>query len=129
VLFDLQILVHAEAGDAVRITPVDPPPGVQSLKITGFDLDLTCPQALDLCDYQTLDTTAPIKSIADLQAAVMKPRIPRCLRAKCLATAIDLSAMGYEPGAQVARVLLQADADDASAIDPVLVVGLPARGE
>ncbi len=127
VLFDLQILVHDEAGDAVRISPVDPPPGVHSLKIRGFDLDLTCPQALDLCDYQTLDTTGPIRSMDELRTAVLKPRIPRCLRAKCLATAIDLSAMGYAPGARVSRLLLQTDPGDASAIDPVLVVGLPAQ--
>jgi len=129
VLFDLHLLVHGETGDPVWITPVNPPPGVEPLRITSFDLDLTCPQALDLCDYQVYDATAPIKSMQELQEATLKSRIPRCMRAKCLATAIDLSAMGYQPGARVTRLLLQNDATDVSAIDPVLIVGLPAISE
>ncbi|QDT55995.1 FecR protein [Caulifigura coniformis] len=129
VLFDLHLLVHGESGDPVWITPVEPPPGVEPLRITAFDLDLTCPQALELCDYQVYDATAPIRSMQELQEATLKSRIPRCMRAKCLATAIDLSAMGYQPGARVTRLLLQHDATDVSAIDPVLIVGLPAVGE
>lgn len=125
VLFDLHLLVHGESGDPVRIVPQDDRPGLKSLKIMGFDLDLTCPQSLDLCDYQVLDTTEAVESMDALATASLKLRIPRCLRAKCLATGIDLSQLGYGPGESATRLLLQCDVGDPSAIDPVMVAGLP----
>jgi hypothetical protein len=125
VLFDLHLLVHGESGDPVRIVPQDERPGLKSLKIVGFDLDLTCPQSLDLCDYQVLDTTDAVESMAALATATLKLRIPRCLRAKCLATGIDLTQLGYGPGESITKLLLQCDIGDPSAIDPVMVAGLP----
>jgi hypothetical protein len=126
VLFDLQLLVHAEAGDPVRIVPGDDRPGLRPVKITAFDLDLTCARSLELSDYQVFDTLEPVESSAALRAAPLQLRIPRCLRAKCLATGIDLSQLGYAPGEAATRLLLQCDAGDPSAIDPVMVAGLPA---
>ncbi len=125
VLFDLQVLVGSEAGDAVRILTPDSKRRGTSIEITQWDLDLSSPYALELSEFQVYVSDTSIRSAADIATCPVKTKNQSYVRAKGLATGIDLSDLGYQPGETVSRLILEDYIDDGQCIDPVLIVALP----
>lgn len=125
VLFDLQLLVNAESGESIRISTPESRERNQWLDISQFDLDLTSPEALDLSFFQVYGGDTDIESIEGVVSAVGKSRKQTYVRAKGLATAIDLSDLGYLPGETAAFMSIEDYVDDKQSIDPVLIVTLP----
>lgn len=125
VLFDLQVLVGSEAGDAVRILTPDSKRRGTSIEITQWDLDLSSPYALELSEFQVYVSDTSIRSAADIATCPAKTKNQSYVRAKGLATGIDLSDLGYQPGETVSRLILEDYIDDGQCIDPVLIVALP----
>ncbi len=127
VLFDLQLLVGAELGDALNISTDRSRAADRLINIRQFDLDLTSPAALDLVPYQVGVVAPALGSLDELLQVPVRARNPNFIRSKALATGIDLSELGYAEGETVARIMLHDSFHDGQGVDPVLIIGLPIK--
>lgn len=126
VLFDLHVIVHPEAGDAFHVSPLEFTPGLKSYTVRKYDVGLTSPEAKQLSLFRLYKFSRLTTSLSDLERVKHDGGIDHAPNAKGLAVGIDLSDLGYPPGAEVSGLFIQDVLDDNNLVDPVFIGGLPA---
>ena len=128
VVFELHRRFASPAGgDAFHIGPLRFAPGLRTLTVKAFDVDLDHPKVQPLVGFDSYRLTPAPQSLADLERAAAT----RASRAEpddfhALAVGIDLSDLGYPAGARVDGLFLQDCPGTGLVVDPVLIAGLPA---
>lgn len=128
VIFDVQPIIHRVKGDPFLVSPLRFAPGLKSHPVMNFDIDLLSPEALTLADVRPCSLKAPVHSLTDLANAAYLGGQKLAVRAKGLATGVDLSDLGYKPGEGVEGLFFQAtlvDFPSPPLIDPVFIGGFP----
>jgi ferric-dicitrate binding protein FerR (iron transport regulator) len=127
VLFELQVVIHPEGGDAFHVSPLQFAPGLRSRTVERFDIQLSSPGAMMLEGYRLYTFQSTVDSLAGLQTTPHNGGPIYAVPSKLLAVGIDLSDLGYEPATAVQGLFFQDALDDVNYLDPVLIVGLPER--
>lgn len=127
VLFELQSPVYPPEGDHFYVGPCGREAGRHRHLVTHFDITLLSPDARQVAPFALTRFERRTASVADLsrpgRASIHAPPLPF----SALAVGIDLSDLGYPPGAEVASLLIEdADDDEHNIVDPVFIGGLPA---
>ena len=125
VLFDLHIIVHPVYGDPFHVSPVHFRPGLQSHSIDKFQINLSSAEALLLDKFMLYAFKNKIQSLDQLATLEVDGRALHVVRAKALATGIDLSDLGYKEGETVEELFIQDGLGEGGNIDPVFIAGLP----
>lgn len=125
VFFDLQVIHHPEAGDAFHVSPIRFSSGLRSHTITKYDISLADSSAKRLSGFLLYRFHPAIKSLQQLSTAKHDGGHPHAVPAKVIAVGIDLSDLGYPPGAKVQELFFQDVLDDENLVDPVFIGGLP----
>jgi hypothetical protein len=125
VLFDLHVIIHPERGDAFHVSPLHFAPGLKSHTVRRYDIDLASPQAQPLAKFLLYRFDGPATSRSSLESLRHDGGAPHVVAAKGLAVGIDLSDLGYPPGAEVEGLFFQDVQDDGDYVDPVLIAGFP----
>jgi hypothetical protein len=128
VLFDLQTFANPPEGDAFHVSPLRFREGLRTHSVRVYDLTIESPATLDLADFYVHMFERPANSPEDLETFGCTPQ-RQVVRFRALAVGIDLSDLGYADGDAVEGLFFQDTLDDRHYIDPVLVVGLPERGD
>ena len=129
VFFDLQILTDPQQGDAFHVSPLSFAAGLRSHTIDAYDIDLTSPESQLLAFFRLFTLFQEARSLADVLSIPIKGSSLQAVRAKTTAVGIDLSDLGYPPGAAVEGLFFQDVNDDKSFVDPVFIAGLPPLDE
>ena len=125
VFFDLQVLTDPQQGDAFHVSPLSFAPGLRSHTIDAYDIDLTSPESQRLAFFRLFTLSQEARSLADVLSIPIKGSSLHAVRARATAVGIDLSDLGYPPGAAVEGLFFQDVNDDNSFVDPVFIAGLP----
>lgn len=125
VFFDLQVIHHPEAGDSFHVSPMHFSPGLKSHTIVKYDISLADSAAKRLSGFLLYRFSPSIKSLEQLSTAKHDGGHPHAVPAKVIAVGIDLSDLGYPPGAEVQELFFQDVLDDGNLVDPVFIGGLP----
>ncbi|PQO28801.1 FecR domain-containing protein [Blastopirellula marina] len=123
--FDLQVVVHPEAGDPFFVSPTHFQPGLHSHAVLRYDISLADRQAHLLSGFRLYGFRQPIRSVEELLTAKHNGGVAHAAPAKIIAVGIDLSDLGYPLGAEVDELFFQDMLDDENLIDPVFLGGLP----
>lgn len=126
VLFELQVVVHPEAGDFFHVSPVLFEPGLRSHTITRYDINMFSPEAVALDGFRLYLFDRKLGSLDALEQAEHNGGPEHIVPGRLLAVGIDLSDLGFAPGATARELFFQDVLDDLNYVDPVLIVGLPA---
>lgn len=124
VFMELQAMTNPPDGDAFHVAPLRFAPGLKAHTVRSFDVTMTSREAKKLSGFHLYQFDQPIRSLAELLSAECR-RTPIRLNFRCLAVGIDLSDLGFAPGAAVDGLFFQDAADDANVVDPVYIAGLP----
>jgi len=119
------VIVHPEKGDPFHASPLEFAPGLKSHTVRSYDIDLASPEARTLAGFRLYVFDTPARSLGELLRGRHNAGSEYRVRAKALAVGIDLSDLGYPPGAKVDGLFFQDAQDDNNLIDPVLIAGLP----
>jgi hypothetical protein len=125
VFFDLQVIHHPEQGDAFHVSPTQFGPGLRAHTITKYDISLADSAAHRLSGFRLYRFSSAIKSLEQLSTAKHDGGHSHAVPAKVIAVGIDLSDLGYPPGAEVQELFFQDAMDDGDLVDPVFIGGLP----
>lgn len=125
VFFDLHVVVHPEKGDPFHVSPTHFEPGLRSHTIFNYDISLANRAAHQLTGFRLYRFPSRIESLEQLLTSAHSGGYEHVVPAKAIATGIDLSDLGYPPGAEVAELFFQDALDDDNQIDPVFIGGLP----
>ncbi len=124
VLFELQSAIDPPEGDSFHVSPLHFTTGLHSHTVQRFDIHMHSAEAKSLATFDQYRFHSEPQSLEELKTAPFKwARPPH--RFYALAVGIDLSDLGYKPGALVEGLFLQDDAADSHQIDPVFIAGLP----
>ena len=112
-------------GDAFHVAPLHFEPHLRSITVDRFDFDVDDPRATPTGVFDIYRFDKPAASASELEnGSLAKGGSPG--EFKTLAVAIDLSTMGYAPGARVKGLFFQDAPGTGLRIDPVEIAGLPA---
>jgi hypothetical protein len=128
VLFDVQLIIHREKGDPFHVSPLHFAPGLRTLTVHDYDIDLLSSEARTLAGVRTYQFDREVHSLSDLLTGKHDLGHETSVRTKALAVGIDLSDLGYKPGQTAEGLFFQAlptDGYPAAVIDPVFIAGLP----
>jgi ferric-dicitrate binding protein FerR (iron transport regulator) len=132
VLFDVQLIIHREKGDPFHVSPLHFAPGLRTHTILDYDIDLLSPEARTLASIRVSQFKTAIRSLSELVSGTHNSGRQTSVRTKALAVGIDLSDLGYKPGAAAEGLFFQAMPTErypAAVIDPVFIAGLPPVGQ
>jgi len=124
VLFDTQPVIQPENGDPFHVSPLHFEPGLRSHTITRFDLGTFSPEAQVIAGFRLNQFEKPVSSLSQLKTIPFRGT-NFTVTSKLLAVGIDLSDLGYPPGAAVDGIFIQDVLDDGNQVDPVFLAGLP----
>lgn len=124
VLFDFQPVIQPEYGDPFHVSPLHFEPGLRSHTVTRFDLATFSPEAQVIAGFRLNAFERPVTSLSQLLRIPIKGT-NFTVTSKLLAVGIDLSDLGYPPGAAVDGIFIQDALDDGNQVDPVVIGGLP----
>lgn len=125
IFFDLQVLTDPQQGDAFHVSPLTFSAGLHSHTVDAYDIDLASPESQLLAFFRLFTLSQEPRSLADVLSIPIKGSSVHAVRARATAVGIDLSDLGYPPGAAVEGLFFQDVNDDNSFIDPVFIGGLP----
>jgi hypothetical protein len=128
VLFDVQLIIHREKGDPFHVSPLHFAPGLRTLTVYDYDIDLLSPEARTLAGVRTYQFDREVHSLGELLAGRHDLGHETSVRTKALAVGIDLSDLGYKPGQTAEGLFFQAmptEGYPAAVLDPVFIAGLP----
>jgi hypothetical protein len=125
VFFDLQLVTDPPQGDAFHVSPLRFAAGLRSHTVDAYDIDLTSPESQMLVRFRVFDLVRQATSLDDLLTIPTTGGNDMMIRARSCVVGIDLSDLGYPPGAAVEGLFIQDADDDAKAVDPVFIAGLP----
>jgi hypothetical protein len=128
VCFEFQPVIQPEHGDPFHVSPLRFAPGLRSLTVSRWDLGIYSPEAPVGAGFR-LNSFGSSSSRSSLEAAACRGGSDFNVTSKILAVGIDLSDLGYPPGAAVEGIFLQDVLDDGNRIDLTYVAGLPPIGE
>ena len=129
VLFDLHVIVHPVHGDQFHVSPLPFKPGLHSHTIRNFDINLSSAEALMIDQFKLYVFKSPVNSLDQLQTIGHNGGTLHTVRAKALATGIDLSDLGYREGEKVSALFLQDAMGKGGHLDPVFIAGFPPLNE
>ena len=125
VFFELQSVANPADGDGFHVSPLQFESGLRSITVMRYDITLNSAEALRLPKFELLRFESKVSSINDLLNGSFKPSRP-ALDFFAIATAIDLSDLGYAKDVAVEGLFFQDAADDEEhQVDPVFIGGLP----
>jgi len=124
VLFDYQPVVQPEYGDPFHVSPLHFDPGLRSYTVTRFDMATFSPEAQVIAGFRLNGFEKPVTCLSELRTTPFHGTNFR-VTSKALAVGIDLSDLGYPPGATVDGIFIQDVLDDGNQVDPVFIAGLP----
>jgi hypothetical protein len=124
VLFDFQPVIQPENGDPFHVSPLHFAPGLRSHTIARFDLSTYSPEAQIIAGFRLNSFEKPVSSLSQLRTTPFRGT-NFTVTSKLLAVGIDLSDLGYPPGATVDGIFIQDALDDGNQVDPVFLAGLP----
>ncbi len=125
VLFDLHIIVHAVHGDQFHVSPLEFKAGLRSHTIRKFDINLSSAEALLIDPFKLYIFKDVVNSLDQLKTTENNGGMLHTVRAKALATGIDLSDLGYREGEKVSELFLQDAMVKGGHLDPVFIAGFP----
>ncbi len=126
VVFDLHVVTHPQGGDPFHILPLDSIEGLHPFTVQKYDLDLTCENALQITKFRLSNFRLPSNGQPfDQPPTDLVSSNVHAVPAKALAVAIDLTDLGYPPGASASKIFIQDADNDENRVDPVVIVGLP----
>lgn len=129
VFFELQSVANPADGDGFHVSPLQFESGLRSITVMRYDITLNAAEALRLPKFELLRFESKVTSIDDLLTGSFKPSRP-ALDFYAIATAIDLSDLGYALDVEVEGLFFQDAADDEEhQVDPVFIGGLPPLNE
>jgi len=124
VLFDFQPVIQPEYGDPFHVSPLHFAPGLRSHTVTRFDLGTFSPEAQIIAGFRLNQLEGPVRCLSELRTTPLRGT-NFTVTSKLLAVGIDLSDLGYPPGAAVDGIFIQDVLDDGNQVDPVFLAGLP----
>lgn len=124
VLFDFQPVIQPEYGDPFHVSPLHFTNGLRSHTVTRFDLGTFSPEAQIIAGFRLNLFERPVRCLSDLRTVPFRGT-NFTVTSKLLAVGIDLSDLGYPPGAAVDAIFIQDVLDDGNQVDPVFIAGLP----
>jgi hypothetical protein len=125
ILFDLQMITDPAEGDAFHVSPLRFAPGLRTHTVIAYDIDSTSPESQLLAPFRLFSFESKPVSLADwLKVPTNSGRLVP-VRSRGNAVAIDLSDLGYAPGASCEGLFIQDADDDKTTVDPVFIAGLP----
>lgn len=124
VLFDFQPVIQPEYGDPFHVSPLRFARGLRSHTVTRFDLGTFSPEAHVIAGFRLNQYEKPVTSLSQYRSIPLRGT-NFTVTSKLLAVGIDLSDLGYPPGAEVDGIFIQDVLDDGNQIDPVFLAGLP----
>jgi hypothetical protein len=125
VVFEVQRDDSPAEGDAFHVGPLHFTPGLKAIVVDRFDVTCDDPTALIVERYRPYLFRQPTRSLEDFEQRALEPAdSPGGFKA--LAVGIDLSDLGYSPGAEVDGLFFQDAGLRGPVVDPVLIAGLPA---
>lgn len=125
VFFDLHVIVHPEGGDPFHVSPLHFAQGLHAHTINRYDIDLTSPEAQLLGRFRLYRFPGAANSLEQMLVGRHNGGTEHVVGARGLAAGIDLSDLGYAPGAEVSGLFFQDILDDQNYVDPVFIAGLP----
>ncbi|WP_437202824.1 hypothetical protein [Planctomicrobium sp. SH664] len=128
VLFELQSVVYPLEGDPFWVSPLTPESGRHSHHVTRFDITMSSAEALPVAPYKLITFLGryPLSlEQMDRRHHVIRRTESVTLPYKALAVGIDLSDLGYPPGAEVEGLFFESDESHDHMVDPVFIAGLP----
>lgn len=126
VLFDVQSVVYPLEGDHFRVSPLHSGEGLRSHTIHCFDITLNSQSAKKVAPFRVYRFESPARSLENFSTLRSVKGGSMALPFYALAVGIDLSDLGYPPGAEVEGLFIE-DANNHKdvIIDPVFIAGLP----
>ncbi len=125
VFFDIQPVSLPPEGDPFHVSPLRFTPGLKSLTIRSYDVNMLSPESLRIHrPHVHMVKGREVRSLDDLLTRNFTGRPFRTVY-RVVATGIDLSDLGYSAGATVDGLFFQDAEDDDLRVDPVFIAGLP----
>jgi len=125
VVFEVQLRGHgANRGDAFHVGPLRFGPGLRSHTVRTFDITLSHAKVQPAGDFELFRFSRVVRSLEELRTLPLGNRGSSECGFEALAVGVDLSDLGYAPGAKVEGLLFQS-VSAGGGIDPVLIAGLP----
>jgi hypothetical protein len=128
VLFEVQSVIDPYEGDRFHVSPLEFREGLKSSTIDRFDITMWSAEAKSVATFNLFTTESAPKSLPDFLSLPARHNAPQ-FRFLAIAVGIDLSDLGYAVGESVDGLFLQDGRESRSAIDPVLIGGLPATAD
>ncbi len=126
VLFEVQSVAYPLEGDHFRVSPIEDGPGLNSHVIKQFDITLHSADAQKVAPFRVYRFPKPLQSLKNMTDRPATRGGAMTLPFYALAVGIDLSDLGYAPGAEVPGIFLEdASTETHHIIDPVFIGGLP----
>jgi ferric-dicitrate binding protein FerR (iron transport regulator) len=128
VFFEFQPLIQPETGDPFHVSPLRFAPGLRSHTVRRWDLGTFSPEALP-GGFRLNGSAGPVRSLAELRdVKIVGGANWTPASSRVLAVGLDLSDLGFPPGAEVEGLFLQDCDDGGHQVDPTFIAGLPAGG-
>lgn len=125
VFFDIQPVSQPPEGDPFHVSPLRFTPGLKSLTIRSYDVNMLSPESLRIHRPHVHAVNGrEVRSLDDLFTRDFTGKPFRTVY-RVVAVGIDLSDLGYPPGATVDGLFFQDAEDDDLRVDPVFIAGLP----
>ena len=125
IFFDLQMLTDPPEGDAFHVSPLRFAPGLRTHTIAAYDIDSTSPESQLLAPFRLFEFESRPELLTEWLEMPTNRGNLLPVRARANAVAIDLSDLGYAPGASCEGIFIQDADDDKTTVDPVFIAGLP----
>ncbi len=125
VFLEFQKIIDPETGDPFHVSPLRFEPGLHSFTVKKYDISLVSPQAKFVSPFRLFRVIERVHSLSQLTQAKCSDNRIHQVPGKIMAVGIDLTDLGYEPGAKVEGLFFQDTLDDPNYIDPVFIAGLP----
>jgi len=110
--------------DGFHVAPVDFAEGLRAATVKRYDVGFDHRKAVDVGPFDLFALATPPRSLEDVRRGRLTAKSSNPETGfKALAVGIDLSDLGYAPGAAVSELFFQADGG--SPVDPVFLAGLP----
>ena len=127
VMFELHTRVSSPpGGDSFHVSPLCFSPGLRTLTVEKFDIDLDHPRAQPLAAYHSHQLSAPAESLGELETLTTSVVNRNAAGFHALATGIDLSDLGFPEGAEVEGLFFQDNDGKGLLLDPLFIAGFPA---
>ena len=112
-------------GDAIHVSPLTGigTGGLHTTTLSSYDIKPTSPAAKPIGTFYLHRYSANPQSISDIQTGALSSYVTGS-SFLAIGTGIDLSDLGYAPGAAVSGLFIQDDTSGGGQVDPVFIAGI-----